>query len=54
MYLVFGIVGACYGANTAWRRKGRKADIAQYAFVYAIFFSLIGLLLTILADRTVI
>tara|TARA_B100000700_G_C14762051_1_gene722634 strand:- start:232 stop:396 length:165 start_codon:yes stop_codon:yes gene_type:complete len=54
MYLIIGILGAFYGANAARKRKGRKADIAQYAAVYGIIFSLFGLLLTILADRTVI
>jgi len=54
MYLLLGLVGAIYGGMTARRRKGRAADIAQYAAGYGIFFTLLGLFLTIIADRTII
>ena len=51
MYLLLGLIGATIGGMTAKRRKGRTADIAQYAAVYGILFTLIGLLLTILIER---
>lgn len=41
------LIGAVLGGTLAARRKGNKADIAQYATVYAIAFALAGLILTI-------
>ena len=35
----------------AKRRKGRLADILQYAFVYALIFTLIGLFATLIIHR---
>lgn len=41
------LIGAILGGSLAARRKGNRADIAQYATVYAIAFALVGLVLTI-------
>lgn len=54
MYLLLGLIGATIGGMTAKRRKGRTADIAQYAAVYGILFTIIGLLLTIIIQRVLI
>jgi hypothetical protein len=51
MYLLLGLIGATIGGMTAKRRKGRAADIAQYAAVYGILFTIVGLLLTIILER---
>jgi len=48
------ILGACLGAFTAWRRKGRLADILQYAFVYCLIFTLLGLFATLIIHRLAI
>lgn len=45
--IILALVGAVTGGTLAARRKGNKADIAQYVAVYAIIFALIGLVLTI-------
>ena len=54
MYLLLGILGVVLGARTAKKRNGTRADIAQYAAVYGIFFALIGLIFTIILDRSVV
>lgn len=46
------LLGAVIGGVTAKRRGGNRLDIAQYAVGYAIAFTLVGLLATILVDRT--
>ena len=51
MYLLLGLIGATIGGMTAKRRKGRAADIVQYAAVYGILFTIVGLLLTIILER---
>lgn len=52
MFVIAGVVlGVLYGGWTARRRGGKRADIAQYATVYAIFFGLIGLFVTLILDR---
>ncbi len=45
------LLGAVLGAVSAKRRGGKPADIAQYAFGYAIAFGLLGMFLTIMLDR---
>ncbi|MDX1785755.1 hypothetical protein [Roseovarius sp. ZX-A-9] len=45
------LIGAALGAYQARRRKGRIADILQYAVVYALAFALAGLFATIALDR---
>lgn len=46
------VLGALFGGYTAWRRKGNRLDIAQYAAVYAIMFALFGLIIAIVIYRT--
>ncbi|VAV87445.1 hypothetical protein MNBD_ALPHA07-2305 [hydrothermal vent metagenome] len=54
MIILFGaILGAIFGAFKARRRKGKPADIAQYAFIYAVLFALIALFITITFFRMV-
>ena len=45
------ILGVCIGAYTARKRGGNKLDIAQYAVGYALAFVVVGLILTVVADR---
>jgi len=45
-------LGAVTGALIAKRRKGRLADILQYAFVYALVFALAGLFITLFIHRS--
>jgi hypothetical protein len=50
--LAGAILGAVIGGVIAWRRKGRTADILQYAFVYALVFTLLGLFATLIIHRS--
>lgn len=55
MFVVIGLIlGAITGATIARRRKGRTADIVQYALVYAIAFGLVGMIVTIIVHRSAI
>ena len=54
MYLLSGLFGAILGAAIARRRRGKGLDMAQYAAGYGILFALMGLIITIIIDRTVI
>lgn len=47
-------IGALIGGLTARRRKGSRLDVAQYAAGYGIAFALIGLIATVMLDRTLI
>lgn len=49
--LLGAILGASLGAFVAYRRKGRLADILQYAFVYCLLFALAGLFATLIIHR---
>ena len=49
--LLGAILGAITGALIARRRKGSLADILQYAFVFALMFTLAGLFLTLIIHR---
>lgn len=49
--IIAAITGALWGGFLAKRRKGLRADIAQYAVAYAIAFSVVGLFVTIFIDR---
>lgn len=52
MIVIFSaIVGAIWGGLLAKRREGNRLDIAQYAGVLAILGGLIGMVLTIVAER---
>lgn len=52
MYLILGIAGALIGARIAKKRNGTRFDMAQYAAGYGILFALIGLVLTVILDRS--
>ncbi len=48
MLVIIGIcLGATFGALTARKRGGNRADIIQFASVFAMIFGVIGLMLTI-------
>ncbi len=49
--LIAALIGATLGGLIAYRRKGRPADIAQYAAVFALIFALIWLFALILITR---
>ena len=49
--IIAAIAGALWGGFLAKRRKGLRADIAQYAAAYAIAFAVVGLFVTIFIDR---
>ena len=52
MIVIFALLfGAVFGGIRAARRKGNKLDIAQYAFVHAIAFGLVGLFVTIFLGK---
>ncbi|MDP5216020.1 MULTISPECIES: apolipoprotein acyltransferase [Ruegeria] len=52
--IAMALIGAVIGGRTAKKRNGSKADVAQYAAGYGIAFALLGLILTIVIDRTLI
>ena len=51
--IVFGLalLGAIIGGLTARKRKGKLLDILQYAAGYALAFSIVGMIATVLIDR---
>lgn len=49
--ILAALAGAVVGAAVAYRRRGRPADILQYAFVHALIFALLGLFLTLILHR---
>ena len=49
--ILSALFGAAFGGRTAAKRKGSRADIAQYAAGYGIAFALLGLILTIVIDK---
>ena len=53
--IVLGLaaIGALMGGLNAKRRNGNRKDIAQYAVGYAFAFAIVGLILTVLIDRSV-
>lgn len=52
MFVIAGlIIGAIIGARIALKRGGRKLDALQYGAAFAIAFGLLGLFVTIFADR---
>ena len=53
MIILAGLVlGILIGSFTAKNRGGRRLDILQYGAVYGIAFTLIGLIITIILERT--
>ncbi len=52
MIVILGaLLGAIIGGITAYRRKGNRLDIAQYAAGYAMAFVVVGMILTVILDR---
>lgn len=52
MIVILGaLLGTALGAFVAYRRKGKLADILQYAFVYCLIFTLAGLFVTLILHR---
>lgn len=52
MFVIFGaLIGGIIGGFVAKKRGGNRLDIAQYIGIYAIAFSLAGLILTIVVHR---
>ena len=52
MFVLFGaLIGALTGGTIAKRRGGKRADILQYGFVYAMIFAIIGLFITLFIHR---
>ncbi len=52
MIILAGVIGGgLWGALLARRRKGNKADMAQYAAGFAIAFGLLGLFLSMILER---
>lgn len=45
------LIGAIIGGLTARKRKGNKLDILQYAVGYALAFSIVGMIATVMIDR---
>ncbi len=54
IYIITGLIGAGWGAFRAKKSGGNGADMAQYAAVFGIVFLLLGFILTLFLDRTVI
>ncbi|MCE8545823.1 apolipoprotein acyltransferase [Ruegeria pomeroyi] len=48
------LFGALLGGLTAKRRNGTTADIAQYAAGYAIAFTLLGMIATLVIHRLMV
>ncbi|PWR03105.1 apolipoprotein acyltransferase [Meridianimarinicoccus roseus] len=49
--IVAALIGGIYGGLQARRRKGRPADIAQYAAGYALAFMVLGVFASVLLNR---
>jgi len=49
--LVLAVIGALIGGFTAYRRKGNRKDMAQYAAGYGMAFIVVGMILTVIIDR---
>ncbi len=47
------LIGVGLGIRTARKRNGNRLDMAQYAAGYGIAFTLLGILVTIIIERTI-
>ena len=47
------VFGALIGGLTARKRGGNRLDIAQYAAGFSIFWSIVGLIATVVIDRLI-
>ena len=52
IYIPAALIGGLIGGFTARRRGGKGLEIAQYAAAYGIAFALLGLIVTIILDRS--
>lgn len=52
--IIAAVLGAALGAITALRRGGKTMDALQYGAGYGIAFILLGILVTIILDRTLL
>ncbi|MFV0243423.1 MAG: hypothetical protein ACK5IB_00175 [Qingshengfaniella sp.] len=50
--ILTGLIGGLFGAWRARARAGNGKDIAQYATVHFIIFALVGLMITIILERS--
>ena len=50
--IVAALAGALIGAYTARKRGGNRLDILQYAAGYALAFVIVGMVATVLLDRS--
>ena len=53
LVIIDAIGGAIWGAWLAKKRGGLKKDIAQYAAGFSIFWSIVGLIATVVIDRLI-
>jgi hypothetical protein len=51
--IVCAVGGAIWGGWLAKKRGGLKKDIAQYAAGFSIFWSIVGLIATVVIDRLI-
>ena len=51
LVIAAAVIGAALGALTAKRRKGNAADMAQYAFGFAVAFGLVTLFAAMILER---
>lgn len=54
LIIISAVLGAIIGGTTAYRRKGNRLDIAQYAVGYAMAFTIVSMILAVILDRTLI
>jgi len=55
MFVLAGIfIGAAFGAITARKRGGDRADMAQYGAGYGIALGLVGLIVTVIIHRAAV
>lgn len=52
--IVAVLLGAAIGVLKAKKRGGVLADMLQYGAVYAIFFGIIGVIVTLTIDRLIL
>ena len=52
MIVIAGLVlGALWGGTLAKRRNGNRADMAQYAFGFAMAFGLLAFVATVIVEK---
>lgn len=55
MFVIAGAtLGAAFGAITAKKRGGNRADIAQYAVGYGIALGMVGMIVTVIVHRAAV